>query len=154
MTSGPVYELGHLIVAAIRVISHRESRPPTLEGIGTLLGFSPEFVGQVIRGLEEKNIVRPVESAFDDRFEIVEHINLEELPREMKTPGMEQDIEDFEKRFREKQEKLENLFESDEIDEKKKEKMKSMEDELKSFKKKPIESPFFEDGQDADDTEN
>ena len=56
MEAGPVYELGHLIVAAIRVISHRESRPPTLKELGDLLGFSPEFTGQLIRGLEEKNI--------------------------------------------------------------------------------------------------
>jgi DNA-binding transcriptional regulator GbsR (MarR family) len=152
MASGPVYELGHLIVAAIRVLSHRESRPPTLKELGDFLGFSPEFTGQVIRGLEEKNIVRTVTSAFDDRFEIDQHVNLEELPREMSEPGMEAELKDFEKRFREKQEKLESLFGSDGLDEKKNEKMKSMEDELKSFKKKPIDSPFFNDEEETNCT--
>lgn len=150
MESGPVYELGHLIVAAIRVLSHRESRPPTLKEIGDLLGFSPEFTGQVVRGLEEKNVVKTLTSAFDDRFEIVDHIGLEELPKEMKEPGMEAEIEDFEKRFREKQEKLESLFGSDEMDKKKKEKMKSMEDELKSFQKRRIEGPFSQDAKDSE----
>jgi hypothetical protein len=148
MPSEPVYELGHLVVAAIRVLSHRESRPPTLKAIGDLLGFSPEFTGQVVRGLEEKKILKTVTSAFDDRFEIDEHINLEELPREVKGPGMEAEIEDFEKRFREKQEKLESLFGSDEIDRQKEDKLKSMEDELKSFKKRPARDPLFKDDPD------
>jgi DNA-binding MarR family transcriptional regulator len=134
--SGPVYELGHLMVAAIRVISHRESRPPTLKELGDLLGFSPEFTGQMIRSLEEKNIVKTVKSAYDDRFEIDDHIGLEELPKEIKGPGIDAEIEDFEKRFQEKQEKLESLFESDELEEQKQEKIKSMEDELKGFKEK------------------
>jgi DNA-binding transcriptional regulator GbsR (MarR family) len=144
MTTGPVYELGHLIVAAIRVLSHRESRPPTLKEIGELLGFSPEFTGQVIRGLEGKEIVKTVTSAFDDRFEIVDHAALEELPKEMKGPGMEAEIEDFEKRFREKQEKLESLFGSDEMDKEKRKKIKSMEDELKEFQKRKSPRPFGE----------
>ncbi|MCK4546244.1 MAG: hypothetical protein KAW17_02275 [Candidatus Eisenbacteria sp.] len=145
MPSEAAYELGHLVVSAIRVISHRESRPPTLKQIGDLLGFAPEFVGLIIRGLEEKNIVKTVISAFDNRIEIQDHVGLEELPREAKGPGMDAEIEDFEKRFREKQERLENLFGSDDLEEEKGKKMEGMEDELKSFqRKKKIDDSLFQ----------
>ena len=48
-------------------------------------------------------------------------------------------------RFREKQEQLESLFESDELDKKKKEQMQSMEDELKSFQQQKTKSPFSDE---------
>jgi len=147
MSDGPSYDLGHLVVAAIRVLSHRLSRPPTLHEVGELLGFSPEFTGQILRRLEELKVVRTLRSAFDDRFEILDPMALEELPKEEKTPGMEADIEDFEKRFREKQEKLGHLFETDELDKQKKDKIRSMEDELKGFKgkKKTLDTSLFKD---------
>jgi DNA-binding MarR family transcriptional regulator len=152
MTTGPSYDLGHLVVAAIRVLSHRLSRPPTLHEAGELLGFSPEFTGQVLRRLEDMGVVRTLRSAFDDRFEIIDSLALEELPKEEKTPGMEADLEDFEKRYREKQEKLEHLFGSDELDKQKKDKIRSMEDELKSFKgkKKTFDTSLFKDGEEED----
>lgn len=151
MEIGPVYDLGHLVVAAVRVLAHRESRPPTPEAIGDLLGFSPEFTGQIIRGLEERGIVKTVKSAYDLRVEIVDHVGLEELPKAEKGPGMEAEIEEFEKRFKEKQEKLESLFGSDALGKKKKKQMRSMEDELKEFQKRRSQSPFEdEEGGDSE----
>jgi len=136
MESGPVYELGHLVVAAVRVLAHRTSRPPTADEIGGLIGFSPEFTHQVLRGLEARGIVKTIRSAYDVRVEIVDHIALEELPQEAKGPGMEAEIEAFEKQLREKQERLEGLFGSDELSERKKKQMQDIEDELKDFRRR------------------
>jgi hypothetical protein len=147
MESKPSYDQGHLLVAAARVLRHRNQRPPTTDEIAKLIGSSSEFAGLLVRSLERLGIVRTVTSAFETRVEITDHIALEELPAEAEGSAFESEVEEFHQRYTQKQEQLERIFSEGEHEKERKKKMKSMEDELRGFKGKKIvdDSGLFKD---------
>ena len=89
------YLEGHLVVAAIRVLEHIHSAPPTLDQIAAMLKFSLEQTGWIARRLQEAGITRIVESAFGDRWGIEDHLKLEELPRAAESSQMDQALKQF-----------------------------------------------------------
>jgi hypothetical protein len=89
------YQVGHLFVAAIRVLEHIHGAPPALDQVTAMLNFSPEQTGWIARRLQEAGIVRIVESAFGDRWGIEDHLKLEELPRTSESSQMDQALKQF-----------------------------------------------------------
>ena len=77
---------GHLVVAAIRVLEHRNGSPPALDQISDLLGFSSEQTAYIIHRLNEESIIKQVEGAFDGRWTVADYIQLEELPQDSTEP--------------------------------------------------------------------
>jgi len=138
----PDYFNGHLIVAATRVLEHRGGRPPTMEEIGTLLGISHEVVGAVARALESHGIVKIHTTPFDTRIEVDDHTALEELPRDGSGGAMKEEIDAFRQRTREKQEKMDTLFDGGEYQKKKAEKHAGLDAQLKEWQKKRAINPF------------
>jgi hypothetical protein len=140
----PGYFEGHLIVAAVRVLEAQLRRPPNEEEIAGLLGWPPERVGLVTRGLEAAGVVRPVVHAFDARLEIVDHLGLEKLPRGDVKSSIASEMEEFGKRVQEEQEQIQRLFESGEADRQAKERIESLDKEFGRFQKKRPRNPFDE----------
>jgi DNA-binding Lrp family transcriptional regulator len=141
------YEEGHLVVAAVRVLTHRSAgRPPTVEEIAHLVNLSREWVGVLVAALERADIVRTVTGPFETRVEVGRHENLENLPRQDSTAGVDEELKEFAAKRREEEEKLRNLFSSGQALKDQKKKMGDLADELKRYKPKPPKSsPLFKD---------
>jgi hypothetical protein len=139
----PAQSQGHLIVAAIRVLTHLGERPPTEEGIAAHLGISREIALHILRGLEARGIVRPLKSPFDVRYDIGDHRLIESLPLEVEGPDMGREIEDFHKKSEDRQRKIEQMMRDADPERKTREKVSKIEEEFRRFsKKRPAGAPF------------
>ncbi|MFH1679995.1 MAG: hypothetical protein ABIH26_05050 [Candidatus Eisenbacteria bacterium] len=134
-TRGPLYEEGHLFVAAVRIVAHRESRPPTVEEIAELLGQSREIAYHLARGLAEKGVLRLLANPFETHVEIADHLAVEELPREDHGPGIEKDLREFQERKKKDHDDMSGFFSGHGREKKKDEKLSKMEEEFRKFRK-------------------
>jgi DNA replication protein DnaD len=71
------YHQGHLVVAAIRVLEHRQKTAVSMEDIQDLLGTSIEKVNFTCKKLHDKGIIEILEGAFGNRLTISDHMKLE-----------------------------------------------------------------------------
>jgi len=135
------------VVAAIRVLSHRQSgRPPTEDEIAQLVGVSREWVGVLVRGLEAAGAVRVLTGPFEARVEILDHLALEKLPKAESTGGVEEDLKEFAEKKKKEEEKLRGLFTGEAFSKQEKERMGKLADDFKTWKPKPPKSaPFMKD---------
>jgi hypothetical protein len=136
MAAKPAYEDGHLIVGAVRVLTHRAAKPPRPEDVADLLGLAPDFARNLVRALGEEGILRVVENPFEIRVEIGDYLKLEDLPRESEAPSIKDELDDFMKRKKKEVEETKKMLSSDEIEKKKKEKLDRLEEEMKKQKGK------------------
>lgn len=141
MQHDPPRSQAHLVVAAVRVLAHKTGRPPSVEELAELLGWSKELVGHLVRALEARSIVQTIKSPFDLRVEIGNYLGLEELPVEDTGPGLQDEVEEFHERFRKKQEELQNLFDSGEVERRKRQRLAGLDKELEGFKPRRL-NPF------------
>ncbi len=130
----PTQSQGHLIVAAIRVLLHRDARPPTEVAVAELLCLPPEGVGHMARGLQSVGAIRIVQSAFDIRLELVDHERLTELPTDDETDKLKDEVDAFHERKKQEHTSIDTLFGEDPTA-KKKSRLTKMEEELKKFQK-------------------
>ncbi|MBW1841541.1 MAG: hypothetical protein JRI75_07075 [Deltaproteobacteria bacterium] len=131
------YTDAHLIVAAARVLEHRDSAPPTLDAVCQFLSFSLEQVGHICRKLKEIGIIDMVESAYGNRLYIKNHLKIEDIPRGAKESRLDDEL----KKFQSTQKKLSQKVESikAEQEEKKKNLFAKLEKEMKKgLEKKKI----------------
>ena len=90
-----LYSEGHLFVAAIRILEHRNGAPPDMDQICALIKFSTEQAGLVSRRLREAGIVDPVSGPFGDRWVVADHLKLEEQPRETEVSQLDDALKKF-----------------------------------------------------------
>lgn len=145
------YEEGHLVVAAIRVLGHRqEGRPPTVAEIAELLKLSREWVGVLVNALERAGAVRALTGPFETRVEVADALRLEDLPRGASAAGVDEELQEFAARKREEEAKLKKLFGGD-ASSRQREKLDRMADRFKGYKPKPPKSaPFMKDPSEED----
>jgi hypothetical protein len=143
--SKPSQKQAHLVVAAVRVLEHQKGRPPSVDEVATLLEQSREVMGHQIRSLESLDILHTVKSPFDLLVELRDHLKIEELPLEESGPGFQDEVEDFHRKFEEKQKKLQNLFESGEREQRQKSRFADLDEELDRFRSPRRPNPFGED---------
>lgn len=142
MAVKPSYEDGHLVVAAVRVLSHKASKPPTPEAIADLIGLPHEFARSLVVALGDEGILRVIENPFEIRAEIGDYMKLEELPKQSDAPTIKDEIEDFVKRRKKAVEETEKMLNLDQIEKKKRKKLSKLEDEMKRMKGKGRLPPF------------
>ena len=135
---------GHLIVAAIRVLVHREGRPPEPQEVAQLLDLPEASVRLGISHLAELGIVTLVESAYATHLEVADASGLEDLPEE---PGADiaSDLADFDKRKQEESERMARMFEDGDLEKRRAEKHGKMSKELFDFQQQKKANPFGED---------
>jgi hypothetical protein len=141
MAPRPSYEDGHLIVAAVRLLSHKSTKPPTAEEIADLTGFPPDFARNLVVGLGREGILKVMESPFEIRVEIRDHTRLEDLPRAETSPTIGDELESFVARKRKEVEETEKMLNPEEINKKKKARISKLEEEMKKMKG-PARPPF------------
>lgn len=90
-----LYSQAHLLVAAIRVYEHLNSRPPTVEDACRTIGFSAEQGHFICRKLQDLEIIRAVEGSYGTRLFINDHLKIEELPRCEPESKLEDDLKKF-----------------------------------------------------------
>jgi hypothetical protein len=136
MAHRPCYEDGHLVVAAVRVLSHNADKPPTPEDIAELLRLAPDFVRNLVVTLGDEGILKVVENPFEIRTEVKDHVKLEELPKEAQGPSIQDELDEFVKKKKKEVEQTKKMFTMDEIEKKKQEKMSKLDEEMKKMKGK------------------
>ena len=141
------YEEGHLVVAAVRVLSHQHSgKPPTVKEISKLLQISFEWCGVLVAALERAGVIQCLTGPFETRIEILDHTGLEDLPRGDSASTVDEELREFSAKKEEEEEKLMGLFASGDALKKQQDKMGKMAEHLKRFKPKdPKPSPLFKD---------
>jgi DNA-binding Lrp family transcriptional regulator len=98
MLPADLYTQAHLFVSAIRIYEHLHKQPPSLKGLSDTLGVSEEEISRVSRRLEEQGIISVVVSGAGARFAIRDHRLIEDLPRDVGAPRMEEEITQFKSR--------------------------------------------------------
>jgi hypothetical protein len=132
----PGYEESHLLVAAVRVLSHRDGRSPTPEEVAGLLKISTEKAYILVHELRRRQILRVLESPFELRLDVGDPLPLEQLPRGATGPSIKGELEEFYSREKEKKAEMERMFLGGEADKRRKERVAKLEQEFSSFKPK------------------
>jgi hypothetical protein len=111
MESRSLYHEGHLFVAAIRILERRHGAPPTLDQIAELVHFSNEQTGLISRRMRDAGIAEQVQGAFGDRWSIVDHLKLEELPRDQEVTQLDTALKKFQSERNKLSQKIETIKE-------------------------------------------
>ena len=74
MQNSDLYAHAHLIVSAIRVLSHQKAKPPSIDEVSQALSFSLEQGNLICNKLKRMGIVDVVEGAFGTGLFIKNHI--------------------------------------------------------------------------------
>jgi hypothetical protein len=133
----------HLVLAAIRVLSHRLGRSPRPDEAAELLELPEASVRLRAVALQDLGAVTLVESAFETHLEIRDHLKVEELPEES-AEDLAGDLADFDRRKQEEAEKMARLFEDGTFADEKRRKLDQMDEDFRSLPKKP-RNPFGDD---------
>ncbi len=146
------YNEGHLLVAAVRVLTARnQGRPPTVEEAADLVGVSREWAGVLAASLEREGIVRMLKGPFESRVEIRDHLALEKLPRGETAAGVDEELRRFSAQKKKEEETLRDLFSSGSALKKQEERLDKLADGLVQFKRKRTgPNPLFPGGSEDD----
>lgn len=82
-------------MAATRVFEYLNNQPPSLRGLRDLLQVSEEELSRISRRLEEAGAIQIIMSGGEARFSLRDHLKIEEFPRSMDAPRMEEEISQF-----------------------------------------------------------
>jgi DNA-binding Lrp family transcriptional regulator len=92
MNDQGMYGQAHLFVAAIRILDHSKGRSPSLKEIADTLNLSQEETARISRRLDDAGIIRTAISGAEERFYIMDHLLIENIPREVKAPAMMEEV--------------------------------------------------------------
>lgn len=90
-----LYSNAHLVVAAIRIFTHKNSKHPSLNEICKTLSFSLEQGNLICKKLKDLGIIDVVEGAFENHLFIKDHLKIEEIPRDKKEDKLEEALKKF-----------------------------------------------------------
>ncbi len=141
----PTRDHARLLVAAVRVLAHREQAPPEPDGVAELLRLPPEAVRLDVARLGELGVLRLVQSAYALHLEVGDETLIEQLPEAADAPAMDDALAEFNRRKQEEAERMSRLFAEGDHERQKRERLLGMEDGLRSFKKKRPRNPFGDD---------
>ncbi len=103
------YTEAHLIVAAIRIVEHRNAAPASIEEVCQILSFSLERGHYLCRKLAELEIVAMVEGAFDIKLYVKDHLKLEEIPKGVVESKLEKELQKFQTAKKQIDQKIESI---------------------------------------------
>ena len=90
-----LYTNAHLVVAAIRIFTHKNSKNPSLNEVCNTLSFSLEQGNLICKKLKELGIIDVIEGAFENHLFIKDHLKIEEIPRDKKENKLEEALKKF-----------------------------------------------------------
>ena len=127
------YSDAHLVVAAIRILEHQNSTPPSIDEVCRVMSFSLEQGNFVCRKLNEMNIIDVVEGAFGTKLFIKNHLLLEEIPKGATEDNLEKELKKFQNTKKDYSQKI-KLFQTEQ-----KKKKKNLFAELEKKLKKDLD---------------
>jgi hypothetical protein len=104
-----MYDAAHLVVAAVRILQHRNETPPLVEDVAECIRYSLEKTNYLCNQLAQKGILEAVESAYGARIFIRNHLGIEDLPRESAAAGLDDDIRKFQSGRKTMEQKIESI---------------------------------------------
>jgi len=129
MQSKDFYSDAHLVVAAIRILEHQNSAPPSIDEVCRTISFSLEQGNFVCRKLNEMNIIDIVEGAFGIKLFIKNYLLLEEIPQGATEDNLGKELKKFQDSKKNYTQKIE-LFQTEQ-EKKKKDLFSELEKKLK-----------------------
>ena len=135
---------GHLIVAAVRVLTHSLQRSPEPGEVADLLAMPAASARVQIVALADLDILVVVESAYATHVEVRDYTRLEELPAAHESEFAEE-LADFDRRKQEEADKMSQLFADGEHDRRRADKLGKMAEDLRAFQKQKPKDPFADD---------
>lgn len=133
----PGYDDSHLVVAAIRILIHKDGRLPTPQDVAALLDVSPEKVNLLAYQLRELQVLKALEGPFELRLDIGDIAPLETLPRDSTGPSIKGELADFKVREKQKKAEMERMFLEGDADRRRNDRVSKLEKEFSSFRPKP-----------------
>jgi hypothetical protein len=143
----PGYEETHLLVAAVRVLWHRDGKSPTPDEVAEFLRLSPEKVHILVHGLRKRGILKALEGPFDLRLDPGDPAGIETLPRGESGPSIQGELAEFHTQLAEKKKEMERMFQGGEADRRRKERVARLEAEFTKFKPKRGAADLFKDSE-------
>ncbi|MFC1578334.1 hypothetical protein ACFL36_04910 [Thermodesulfobacteriota bacterium] len=104
-----LYSQAHLLVAAIRVFEHTNSRPPTIEDLCQTVNFSIEKGNFLCRKLEELDVIEAVEGSYGTRLFVRDHLKIEDIPRTEPEHNFEDELQKFQENRKTFSQKMETF---------------------------------------------
>ncbi len=95
MQHSDFYSNAHLVVSAIRIFIHKNSKHPSLTEICKTLSFSMEQGNLICKKLKELGVIDVVEGAFEEHLFIKDHLKIEEIPKDKKEDKLEEALKKF-----------------------------------------------------------
>lgn len=132
----PEYEESQLVVAAVRILVHRDGRSPTSDEVAEFLRLSPEKVHILVHALRQRGALRALEGPFDLRLDVGEMAPLEELPKGKTGPSVQAELEEFHSQQQEKKREMERMFRGGEADKRRKDRVAKLEQEFAKYQPK------------------
>ena len=131
MAAASLYDQGHLVVAAIRVLEHQKGIPPSVDDISRCLSLSAEQSSRICSRLQEADVIEVVKGAYGTRAFVRDYLRLEDLPKSEESAKLADEVKKFQESRKGMDEKIAEFKAQQE------EKKKSMFAELdKKLKKK------------------
>jgi hypothetical protein len=103
------YSNAHLVVAAIRILAHQNSAPPSMDQVCRIISFSVEQGSFICKKLKEIGAVDVVEGGFGTRLFIKDHLKIEEIPKAQKEDRLEESLKSFQKSKKDFTRKIESF---------------------------------------------
>lgn len=144
MAANTIYQKAHLLVAGVRVFSHKEKREPTAEDLAKFLGMSLEDVLHVLHKLIDRGIVQLVPSAFKDVVYLQDYTAIETLAEEGEGPTVAEKFKEAEEAKDEKVSEIQGRFSPKFEDQRKKDLFADLGEKLKSGGKSKAANPLDE----------
>ena len=95
MQNSDFYSNAHLVVATIRVLTHKDSTAPSIDQVCRAISFSLERGNLICKKLKKIGIIEVVEGAFGNRLFIKNHMKIEEIPKGKKEGELEETLKKF-----------------------------------------------------------
>ena len=130
----------HLILAAVRVLAHRNGRSPRPGEVAELLDWPEAAVRLQATRLQELGALILVESAFETHLEIGDHRRVEELP-ESAPEALADDLAAFDRRKQAEAQKMAQLFDDGTFQKERQARLERMDAGLRERPRKP-RNPF------------
>jgi hypothetical protein len=118
MDESTLYSDAHLIVASVRVLTHRNHTPPSIENVSEELAFSSEKSNFLCKKLKTMGVIDVVEGAFGTRLFVQDHLKVEDIPKDKKKDKLEEEL----KRFKDSRKNFSKKIESFQAEKAKKQK--------------------------------
>ena len=108
MQNSDFYSNAHLVVAAIRILTHKNSTSPSIDQVCRTLSFSLEQGNLICKKLKKIGIIEVVEGAFGNRLFIKNHMKIEEIPKGQKEDKLEEALKKFQNSRKDFSKKIES----------------------------------------------